>query len=169
MDSIQKCDLPEGSLLLRYRENGAYTDCYSVEVNREISQAEYIRAFYTTIPFKLERFILKWAVSKPSTDEEVGLLAEAKTERFAAWYVEERQEHQILLSDYRDRTRSWLMSKPSGSEANKSTQLYFGSAVVPASANAKEKQHKRSTFSVLLQFHKLYSRILLSSARSQLI
>jgi len=70
MTTVEKCDLPESSLLLEYRNNGAYTDCYTVHVDKMISQTEYIRAFYTTIVFKAERKLLKWAVSKPSTDEE---------------------------------------------------------------------------------------------------
>ena len=168
MLSVERCDLPENSLLSEYRNNGAYTDCYATDIDRKISQIEYIRAFYTTVPFKVERTILKWAVSKPSTDEEVCLLAEAKVETFAAWDVEARRDDQILLSDYRRRTRSWLMSEPSSSKDGDSTRLYFGSAVVPIRIKETEELRMGKTFSVLLQFHRLYSQVLLSSARSQL-
>jgi hypothetical protein len=166
--SVKRCDLPRVSLLAEYRNNGAYTDCYATDVDRVISQVEYIRAFYTTVPFKLERIILKWAAAKPSTDEDARLLAEAKVETFAAWKVEERRDNQILLSDHRGRTRSWLMSEPVSSDTGDSTRLYFGSAVVPIHGRKTDKLRTGKTFSVLLQFHKLYSQVLLSSAKSSL-
>lgn len=169
MFSAKKCDLPKSSLLRSYRDSGAYTDCYSAEVDGAVSQREYIQAFYTTLPFKLERAILKWAVSKPSSDVEAVLLAEAKTDRFAAWYVEARTVDQILLSDYRERTRSWLMSERLGGESSKSTRIYFGSAVVPIETREPGDRRMGRSFSVLLQFHKLYSQILLSSAHRRLL
>lgn len=168
MFSVEKCDLPESSLLLEYRNNGAYTDCYTVQVDQIISQTEYIRAFYTTIVFKAERKILKWAVSKPSTDEEASLLAEARAEKFAAWNVEARQDNQILLSDFRGRTRSWLMSEPSKGIDGESTRLYFGSAVVRVRVKNTGERRLGKTFGFLIGFHRLYSRILLSSAKSRL-
>ncbi len=169
MFSIKRCDLPENSLLLEYRNNGAYTDCYATDVEKKISHSEYIRAFYTTFLFKLERSILKWAISMPSTDEEACLLAEGKTESFAAWNVEARRDNQILLSDYRGRTRSWLMSEPSSSTVEDSTRLYFGSAVVPIGSDETGQPSMGKSFSALLQFHKLYSQLLLSSAKSRLL
>lgn len=168
MFSVRTKELPTGSLLSRYRDGGAYTDCYFVDIGRDVSLSDYIRAFYTTIPFRTERLILKWAISKPSSDEEADQLAEGSTDRFAAWYVEERQHHQILLSDYRDRTRSWLMTVPAGGDAGDSTRLYFGSAVVPAHDVETEQRRTGTGFSILLQFHKLYSRVLLSSAKRRL-
>ena len=168
MFSIEKCDLPKNSLLSEYRNYGAYTDCYATDVDRKVSQIEYISAFYTTVPFKVERTILKWAVSKPSTDEEACLLAKAEVETFAAWDVEARRDDQILLSDYRGRTRSWLMSEPSSSITGDSTRLYFGSAVNPNRVKETEDLRMGKTFSVLLRFHKLYSQVLLSSTKSRL-
>ena len=168
-NSVTVGELPDGSLLSRYRDSGAYTDCYFVDIDRDVSQADYIRAFYTTLPFKTERLILKLALSKPSTDEEASLLAEGKTDRFAAWYVEERRDDQILLSDYRDRTRSWLMTVPSSGDAEVSTRLYFGSAVVPRQDADTGERRMGKNFSVLLRFHRLYSRILLSAAKRRLL
>lgn len=162
---MNSSELPENALLQRYRESGAYTDCYFIDIDRGVSLADYIRAFYTTVPFKTERLILRWLVSKPSTDEDAGLLAEAKTERFAAWYVEAREANQILLSDFRDRTRSWLMTKSSGG----ATRLYFGSAVVPKLSRETQERRMERRFSILLAFHKLYSQVLLSSARRRLL
>ncbi len=168
MLSVEKCNLPKNSLLSTYRTDGAYTDCYVTEIGRKISQVEYIRAFYTTTIFKTERTILNWALSKPSTDEEARLLAEGKVQTFAAWDVEARRDDQILLSDYRGRTRSWLMSEPSFNENEDSTKLYFGSAVVSIRSRKTGKLRMGLSFGVLLQFHKLYSQALLSSAKSRL-
>ncbi len=165
MSSVNSCELPERALLQRYRDSGAYTDCYVVDIDYEVSQADYIRAFYTTLPFKTERLILKWVISKPSTDEDAELLAEGKADKFAAWYVEAREANQLLLSDFRDRTRSWLMAEP----ADDGTRLYFGSAVVPEVNSETQEAHMGKSFSLLLGFHRLYSRILLSAAKRRLL
>ena len=95
-------------------------------------------------------------------------MAVAEVETFAAWDVEARRDDQILLSDYRGRTRSWLMSEPSSSKTGDSTRLYFGSAVIPNRVKETEDLRMGKTFSVLLQFHKLYSQVLLSSTKSRL-
>jgi hypothetical protein len=168
MPSVERCDLPEESLLAVYRNDGAYTDCYATEIDRRISQIEYVQAFYTTTLFKVERKILQWAVSRPSTDEEACLLAEARAEKFAAWYVEARRDDQILLSDYRRRTRSWLMSEPSASKDGHTTRLYFGSAVVPIRNKETGEMRMGSAFSLLLTFHRLYAQALLLSAKLRL-
>jgi len=159
--SVRSCDLPEHALLQRYRESGAYTDCYVADIDREVSQADYVRAFYTTLPFRTERLILKWAISKPSTDKEADLLAEGRADKFAAWYVEAREGDQILLSDFREQTRSWLMTDT----ADGGTWLYFGSAVVKEVDTETGEARIGKSYSLLMGFHRLYSRILLSAAR----
>ena len=168
MFSITKSDLPEQSLLSGYRNDGAFTDCYVTEIARTVSQAEYVQAFYTTTLFKVERTILKLAVSKPSTDEDASLLAEAKVDTFAAWFVEARRDDQLLLSDYRGRTRSWLMNEPLIGSNHESTRLYFGSAVVPMRGDDAGAPRMGALFGLLIQFHKMYSQALLSAAKSRL-
>lgn len=164
--SVAPGDLPANALLRRYVESGAYTDCYVTEIGARVSHAEYVEAFYSTAVFRLERFILKWMVAKPSTDDDVRRLARGELEVFAAWSVEGRAPDQLLLCDYMRRTRSWLMVAPLDA-AGVGTRLYFGSAVVPA-PNRPEKQRLGAPYDGLLSFHKLYSRILLQSARSRL-
>ncbi len=167
MNSIQLCELPQRSLLCKYKQQGAYTDCYAVEVPRAISYAEYIEAFYTTPLFKVERFILAALVSKPSADLQARQLALGETATFAAWSVEGRAENQLLLCDFLGRTRSWLMTETGESNPG-STRLYFGSAVVPE-LNAEAGQASFGfAFHALLGFHRLYSRALLRSAVSRL-
>lgn len=171
MPSIHRCELPPGALLSKYQNGGAYADCYATEITRHVSQAEYVQAFYTTPLFKLERPLLAWLVSKPSTDAQAGQLASGTFDSFAAWSVEERCEDQLLMCDFQGRTRSWLMVIPMEDENSAGTRLYFGSAVVPARAPRAGAQTPSLglTFRLLLGFHKLYSRALLSSAKSRLM
>lgn len=171
MPSIQQCELPYGALLSKYQNGGAYADCYTTEITQHVSHAEYVQAFYTTSLFKVERRLLAWLVSKPSTDAQASQLASGTLDSFAAWSVEERREDQLLMCDFQGRTRSWLMVVPAEGESAASTRLYFGSAVVPARAPRAGAQTPGLglTFRLLLGFHKLYSRALLFSAKSRLM
>jgi hypothetical protein len=168
MSPIQACALPEDALLLKYTRDGAYADCYATEVGRAVSQAQYIEAFYTGALFKLERRLLAWFVSKPSTDAQAKELASGAAGSFAAWRVEERRSDQLLMCDFSGRTRSWLMVAPAGDGSSDCTRLYFGSAVVPVVHPRSGQATASFTFKALLGFHKLYSRSLLSAARSRL-
>lgn len=143
--------LPSNALLQKYAKAGVYTDCFSTDVLADFSLAEFVEAFYTTWLFKLERHILRVAVSKPSTDQQVTALTAGTLDTFAAWYVEGRAEHQLLMCDFRNHTRSWFMVAPG--------KLYFGSAVVPVD---------RPSYRMLIGLHRVYSRALLSAARSRL-
>ena len=165
MFSITKCSLPSTALLRRYVRSDTYTDCYETDVPGAISLAEYIAAFYTSPLFKLERKILEWAVARPSTDADVRNLAEGTTDTFAAWYVEDRRQEQILMCDFRDRTRSWLMVCQLSQNDNIRTRLNFGSAVVPVSKPGSGKMSLGFGYRFMLGFHKIYSRALLYSAK----
>ncbi|MEN8205628.1 MAG: hypothetical protein ABFS24_06420 [Pseudomonadota bacterium] len=125
-------------------------------------------AFYTTRVFKLERLILKLAVSRPSTDAQAKQLAAGSIDTFAAWDVEARSENQLLMCDFRSRTRSWLMVVPMESTGGTRTRLYFGSAVVPVRNSRTGKVTLGFVFRALLGFHRVYSVVLLSAARSRL-
>jgi hypothetical protein len=166
MSSIQACPLPEQSLLQRYAHGGGYADCFATEIPRQVSHAEYVKAFYTGSLFKLERALLALFVSKPSTDAQVKDLASGALATFAAWRVEERSADQLLMCDFRGSTRSWLMVAPAGEGR---TRLYFGSAVVPIKDKATGESSMGFAFKALLGFHKLYSRALLGAARSRLV
>ena len=76
MFSIEKCAVPANAMLAKYSMDGTYTDCYTTEIPGQISFREFVFAFYTTLLFKLERLILKWIVSKPSTDAQARQLAD---------------------------------------------------------------------------------------------
>lgn len=175
MFSIKPCSQPSNSLLANYQKNGAYTDCYQTEISAEITQSQFIQAFYSTAIFKLERLLLKYLVSKPSSDNQLNLLCEGKTETFSAWTVEEKCQDQLLMCDYLKRTRSWLMVEAINTVEGQKTRLYFGSAVVPRKhSHTGETSPKSGLLTglsprILLGFHKLYSRVLLYCARSRLI
>ncbi len=168
MGSIRKSPLPKQALLRLYTRGGHYTDCYSTDISRSVTHAQFVAAFYTTFLFKIERLILKWAVSRPSTDVEAVQLAEEQRDTFAAWNVEARDDNQLLLCDFQGKTRSWLMVEPMSMGQAPRTRLYFGSAVVRAGKNESEENSRASGFSALLRFHKLYSVALLYCAKKRL-
>lgn len=163
--AVRKCALPEGALLHRYVDRG-YTDCWSAEVAQRVTHAQYVEAFYTSPVFRLERWILAVAVSKPSSDDGARRLASGDAAAFAAWTVEARAPDQLLLCDYPGRTRSWLMVAPS--PAADRTRLYFGSAVVAIEDPRTGESGLGATYSALLGFHRLYSRVLLRAACARL-
>ena len=171
MSQIRRTPLPSDTSLARYaagqRSQNAknYTDCYSVLVAGEVSLEEYVYAFYTTPIFRLERLILRFLAGRPSTDEEASALVAAEVDRFAAWYVETRDDDELLMCDYRDRTRSWFMVAPVNDKGTGiTTQLRFGSAVLLGEAVGSSERAPDFVFRGLLGFHKLYSRVLLWSA-----
>ena len=161
--SVEVAKLPDDAMLGRYGgDDGSYTDCYSAEISGSVELSDYIQAFYTSLVFKLERLILSVLVSKPSTDTQVTELAAGERNSFAAWNVEDRDSKQILLSDFRGRTRSWLMIVPLPGTHTK--RLYFGSAVVFGMNESGEPTEPTLAFRLLSGFHRLYSRILLGLA-----
>jgi hypothetical protein len=133
-----------------------------------VTHAEYVAAFYTTPLFKLERLILAWLVARPSTDAQARALAAGTLNAFAAWTVEARADDQLLLSDFRGRTRSWLMVEETLINRVPGTRLYFGSAVVPVTDRKSGQATLGFAYRALLGFHELYSRALLQSANSRL-
>ncbi len=150
-----------------YRQSG-YADCFCVDIATMVSQEEFVKAFYTTPLFKVERLILKWAVSRPSTDDQATKLAAGTADAFAAWRVEKRNDSQLLLCDFTGRTRSWLMASSRVGQSGFGTRLYFGSAVVPVKNPRTGQTSMGPGFSALLGFHKIYSRLLLQAAKSRL-
>jgi len=160
--------LPAHALLTRYSDNGAYADCFVAAVAPGISHADYVTAFYTSWLFKLERLVLLCLVAKPSTDQQAGELARDERERFAAWTVEAREPDQLLVCDYRGKTRSWLMCQAAIEDGNAVTRLYFGTGIVPVIDSKTGRQRMSLFFRALLPLHKFYARALLRAARSRL-
>ncbi|MFT5520094.1 MAG: hypothetical protein ACI9IA_000682 [Enterobacterales bacterium] len=171
MLNIEKTTLPADALLNIYNINGYHTDCYTTDINLEISFEQFVKAFYSSPLFRLERLILKWAVAKPSTDIDIDELLNANSNEFAAWSVEKREDNQLLMCDFQKRTRSWFKVSSNNSSNTFITHLYFGSAVVPKQNNVSKttNTHLGFLFTALLGFHKLYSILLLLSAKKRLL
>jgi len=163
---VRASQVPPDSLLGRYITSGAYADCYVTELPAAVTHAQFVEAFYTTSLFKLERLLLGLLLSRPSTDAQAKQLAEGHLSSFAAWSVESRAENQLVLAA--GRTRSWLMVAPAPGAMPARTQLFFGSAVVPPRSSSGTRGSMGLLFTVLLGFHKLYSRALLVSAGARL-
>ncbi len=144
-------------------------DCYTTELPRHVSLAEYIEAFYTTWVFRLERFVLRWLISKPSTDTDAKLLAEGSRDTFAAWRVEGRAADQLLMCDYQQKTRSWFMTAPGAGRNASGTCLYFGSGIVPSTDPRTGESRLSPGFRWLIGFHRMYSRVLLRAAAARLL
>ena len=166
MAEIQSGELPADALTQRHRLAGAYTDCYFTDFPRAVAQAEYVTAFYTSWLFRLERWLLRFLVARPSTDDEARALARGERDAFAAWTVEARAPGQLLMRDFTGRTCSWFMVEPR--ERPPGTRLFFGSVVEPV------RDRKTGTASLgpvhgnLIGFHRLYSRLLLRAAAGRL-
>lgn len=168
MATIEQRPLPDDALLVRYRDAAAgesiapYTDCFITAHAGPISLGQFVFAFYTTWVFKLERSILRIAVNKPSHDDDAMRVAIGKSDRFAAWTVEDRSECELLMCDFQKRTRSWF--RVENAADRRSTTLMFGSAVVPVRNRDSGEQEMGRSFGLLMGFHKLYSRVLLRAA-----
>lgn len=154
--------VPEGSFLGAYARKGAFTDCYATTVPGTVNLPELVFAFYTTPLFKVERWLLSKALRISSSDPQALQLAEAASDRFSAWAVEHRSDNEILLDA--GQTRSWL-SVRRHTPPDTSTTLLFGSVVVPMRQGGKFGP----AFHLLLGFHRLYSRLLLSSAAKRVV
>jgi len=165
--SIRPGELPPHALLARYRGDGAFTDCWITELPRTVTAADHVEAFYTSRLFAIERRLLAWFASKPSTAGQARLLGDGRADAFAAWTVEARTPDQLLLRDITGRTRSWLMAEPLGSGAG--TRLYFGSAVLARRDAATGAVSLGAAFHALSGFHAAYSRALLRAARARLM
>lgn len=163
--SISAQALPVDALLQRHREQGAYTDCYTTQVSRVVTLADFVVAFYTTPLFRVERLLLRVVLGRGSTDREALDIATGARESFAAWSVESRGDEELLLADFSGRTRSWFKVAPL---ANESTQLHFGSAVVATRRDAARGAMSMPGGRFLLSFHRIYSRLLLAAAARRL-
>jgi hypothetical protein len=168
MPFVRPCSLPPNALLSKYAQAGAYTDCYTADIVGPVSQAAYVEAFYTSWLFKLERLVLALLVRKPSTDARARELASGVADSFAAWRVEARNADQLLMCDFLGRTRSWLMTGPSGDGGATRTRLHFGTAVAPVVSKVSGRATMGFAFKALVGFHRLYSRALLYAARARL-
>jgi len=146
------CDVPRDGLLAPYaRDAETYTDCFEAMSVHEVDLAAFIRAFYTTGLFRMERAVLSVFLRRWISDAQVADLAQGAAS-FAVWTVEGRGAREIVLSDARGLTRSYLAVSP---KAGGVTRLVFGSAVVGPQGRGMR---------ALMPLHRLYSKLLLRTA-----
>ena len=167
MPKVFETELPSNALSAIYKEQGAFVDCYYMDIAKDVGLDDYIQAFYTTTLFKLERSLLSLATFKRAVDSEAVELSTGKSDTYSIWTVEGRESDQIMLRDFTSSTRSWLMvQKPRDNEM--STRLYFGSVVVPKNKTKSGQASFGVLFHLLGKFHLLYSQALLSAAYRKL-
>lgn len=168
---IAQQPVPEDSLLNTYRGGSrperwvGQGDCFSVAVPRPVSLSDFVFAFYTSPVFRIERTILRILAGSPSTDGEARGVADGSCSSFAIWRVGERTSTQLLMCDRFEKTRSWFQVAPMDGGG---TLLRFGSAVSESRNRETGAVSAGRAFRWLMGFHVLYSRILLSAARSRL-
>jgi len=83
-------NVPEDALLKTYRGGvrperwGKYGDCFSVVVDRTVSLADFVFAFYTSPVFRIERLILRALLGTRSSDSDARALADGSAAAAAA-------------------------------------------------------------------------------------
>lgn len=163
---VQACVPPPTALTLEFRRPGDFVDCYVADIARDVALEDFVYAFYTCNLFRAERRVLRWLVNLPSTDAEARDIAAGRRDSFAAWRVEARRPDQLLLTDFRNRTRSWFGVAPFCVDgAGSGTRLYFGSMVLGGGTNPDGTPGMPFAYRALIGFHRVYSRALLASAR----
>jgi hypothetical protein len=171
MRSITRESVPDDALLRTFRGGthperwGRYADCFAVDVDRNVTLAEFVFAFYTSPLFCIERGLLRLLINAPSSRSDARAVADGTADTFAAWYVGQRTATQLLMCDRYERTRSWFRVEP---RSGGGTHLQFGSTVAAKRGEQPEVPERPAGFRVLLAFHVAYSRALLRAAEANL-
>jgi len=171
MPAIARESVPEDALLRTFRGGahperwGRYADCFAVSVDRNVTLAQFVFAFYTSPLFLIERGLLRLLINAPSSRADAHAIADGTSDKFAAWYVGQRTATQLLMCDRYERTRSWFSVE---SELDGGTRLQFGSAVAARRGERTDVPRRPAAFSLLLAFHVAYSQALLRAAKANL-
>ena len=156
MKVTRQDDLPDGSFLSALgRETGCHTDGFFVDLPSTISLPRFVKAFYTSWLFRLERGLLRLA-GMSSADDEIAGLFDGTTKVFAAWSVAERSADQILLRDRAGATYSWFRVETRA----EGSRVWFGSAVM----NRPGESRPNWVLRALMPCHLAYARMLLGAA-----
>ena len=168
MMSVNMAPNPEDGFLKDYDAiDGAHTDCFCTDIECLVTLEDFITAFFSTPIFKLERLLLRIFVGAKTTEEDVAALASGEASSFATWETEKRNQTQISLAVHNSPIRTWLKVEPKPETST--TQLYFGSAVLPTLKDHSGRPKLGVFICALMGFHMLYSRILLWSAKRRLM
>ncbi|MEH6646281.1 hypothetical protein [Sulfitobacter sp.] len=158
--TIAECPVPHGAFLARYVGQGAtYTDCFMIDLSRDVTLEDYLGAFYTSPLFRAERAVLTLLLRRWIKDSELSQMLSGGRDSFAAWNVEARSKDQILMRDFSGSTRSWFSAEVS----TDGTRLSFGSAVM-----ATEGVKLPFVARLAMPLHRIYAKALLRAAHRRL-
>lgn len=110
---VSACEVPEGSLLATYGGPQDYRDCFVREVPGEVSLAQYIERFYSSMVFAPERIVLGFVGRAKGWDasaDAIRALARGDADRFGAWEVVERRSG--LVAEHGERPASRKGDRP---------------------------------------------------------
>lgn len=145
---VRRARVPASSLIARYvADPASHVDAYVASGDATLEQ--FVRAFFSTPIFRLERRLLRLA-GKRSSDQQVDDLASGAGSVMAAWVIEDRSETELLLTVAGSPIRTWLAVGPG--------ELWFGSAIVADGGKIP------FLAKALMPFHHVYSRSLLRAA-----
>jgi hypothetical protein len=168
--AVQPCPVPDDSLLAVHAglTPGSYADAFFVDVPGSVPLSDLVAAFYSSRMIAPELFLIGALFNRPSSRNQALQLGRGEIEAFSAWRVHQRTDDQVLMREtLSDKTRSWMRVQPAAGGVG--TRLYFGSAVLPVGRRADGAPRMSGLFHALLGFHRLYSRLLLASARTRLV
>ncbi|QZD91391.1 hypothetical protein K3162_07340 [Qipengyuania xiapuensis] len=168
MIQVTAPQLPPESLLARRRGPECYRDAFRASVTGEVSLGELITAFFSSRTFLTERMALH-LIGRGAGHAEIAALAAGRTQRFAAWEVEAREEEELLMHDFLDKTCCWLAVSSRGEDGaldgplpvpeTGRTYIWFGTAV---------REFEGPIVSRLRGAHRWYARHLLEAAARRL-
>ena len=145
---VRRAEVPASSLIARYLADPAsHVDAYVASGDATLEA--FVRAFFSTPIFRLERRLLRLA-GKMSSDAQVNDLASGAGSAMAAWVVEDRSATELLMKVPGSPIRTWL--------AVGQGELWFGSAIVAEGGKVP------FLAKALMPFHHVYSRTLLRAA-----
>ncbi|NRB30287.1 MAG: hypothetical protein HRU27_06805 [Rhizobiaceae bacterium] len=152
---------PEGAFISQYSTTlGGYSDCYYIDIQKDVALSDYILAFFSTPIFRMERLILNLVPSGRSNEQCVLDLAAGTGDKIAGWKTEKRDDSQLLLAVGDGPIRTWLMVQGSP-YSETTTRLYFGSAVLPTGMTKEGHPKLAIVFRLFAGLHIFYSRLLL--------
>jgi hypothetical protein len=168
MTQVTASELPPESLLARLRGPECYRDAFRASVAGDVSLGELITAFFSSRVFLTERMALH-LIGRGAGHRDIAALAAGRTERFAAWEVEAREENELLMHDFLDKTCCWLAVSSRREDAALDAPLpvpetgrayiWFGTAV---------REFEGPIVSRLRDAHRWYARLLLEAAARRL-
>ena len=84
MPRVTSIALPNDALLGKYLSyEGAFADCYTTSIDREITLEEFVKTFFDTWLFRLKRKILNITIGKPPTTQNIADLADGTSSSLA--------------------------------------------------------------------------------------